>query len=162
MSKFRSVLVSESGLELVANQLNLGENLIIGKGEETSGGREKASLLANATEALFAAIYVDSKAEQGLGEITRIIKRLFQPHIKESEDSFQDDDFKTDLQEWAQRLKMGEIKYEVAKEEGPDHEKTFYINLTIGGALMGQGQGKSKKNAEQQAALEALKVHRKS
>ncbi len=157
LSKFRAVLVSESGLSQLARQLNLGPHLLIGKGEEAGNGRDKASILANAMEALFAAIYLDAGAK-GFKAVQKTILTLVTPQMDAQEESFAYDDVKTDLQEWVQRFKLGEISYQLLSETGPDHEKHFVMGLEVNGKLVGKGEGKNKKTAEQQAAFHALKA----
>ena len=158
LSKFRAVLVSEAGLSRVARNLKLGSFILIGKGEHSTGGREKSSILSNVMEALFAAVYldsVDSKAK-GLQAAAKVIIGLFDGFIAESENSFAYDDVKTDLQEWIQKRNLGSIEYKVVEEFGPDHDKTFVIALLLDGGERGRGEGKNKKAAEQQAAYQAL------
>ncbi len=155
LSKFRAVLVSEAGLSRVARELKLGHFMRIGKGEETTGGREKSSILANAFEAVMAAVYLDSK-EKGIKLIEQVILNLFAPLIEEHLESFAFEDVKTDLQEWVQKRGKEEICYQTLDEQGPDHDKSFLIGVYIGEKLMGKGEGKNKKSAEQQAASDAL------
>ena len=103
LSKFRAVLVSEAGLSKLARKIDLGHYLFIGKGEETTGGREKKSILSDALEALLSAIYLDSKQSHGVGEIRRIIEELFRSEIIDAEQTYTTIDYKTDLQELVQK-----------------------------------------------------------
>lgn len=156
LSKFRAVLVSEKGLSKVAKQIELGQFLRIGKGEEMTGGRKKPSILSDAMEALFAAVYLDSKEKAGASEVSQMIVRLFKSEIKEAEKTFSSVDYKTDLQEYVQKNKCGDLVYQVLSETGPDHAKQFKIAILIRGKQFGTGMGRSKKAAEQEAAVAAL------
>lgn len=161
MSKFRAVLVSESGLSTIARNIDLGRFLLIGKGEEVTGGREKNSILSDALEALLASIFLDSKEEYNIQKITEIIHRLFKDEIKKAESTFETVDYKTDLQEFVQKNKMGELKYKVIEELGPDHDKEFVTALMIDNHVYGTGRGKSKKISEQNAAIASFQKLKK-
>ena len=152
LSKFRAMLVDEAGLSHVATRLNLGGYLALGKGEEQSGGRHKPSILADTTEALIGAIYLDG----GFDAAKLIIQRLFSPLLKKvhSEDLLQD--FKSLLQEYTQQAYKTLPKYRLVEETGPAHDKAFRIALSINGTFLAEGRGKSKKEAEQHAAREAF------
>ncbi|MCC6273057.1 MAG: ribonuclease III [Deltaproteobacteria bacterium] len=152
LSKLRASIVNEKTLAGVAVAHDLGEYLYLGKGEEMGAGREKPSLLANALEAVLGAIYLDRGFKKAFRVIKRIALELFE---QVGQEGFYKD-YKTQLQERAQVLFKTVPKYKLVKESGPDHDKTFEINLTIRGELMGVGVGKSKKNAEQAAAKAAL------
>lgn len=156
LSKLRAVVVSEPNLFKVATRLGLGEYLLLGKGEEQTGGREKPSLLANAMEAIIAAIYLDA----GLDEAYHFIRNNFENDIKAMVAGGMVYDYKTELQEACQS-RFGELpKYTVVNETGPDHQKVFEVEIEAEGRALGKGSGKSKKEAEQhaaQTALEALK-----
>jgi ribonuclease-3 len=151
LSKIRAGQVNEKKLATLSLQLGLGAFLLIGKGEEQTGGREKPSLLANAFEAVLGAIYLDG----GFQSAVTFIDRLFQPRL----DDIQQDnteDHKTILQEYCQgRLKTVPV-YRVYREEGPDHKKIFFVEVEIQGQVVSKGKGKTKKQAEQKAAEEAL------
>lgn len=149
LSKKRSLLVREEPLSEIAMEIGLGEYLFLGKGEEQSGGRTKSSLLANALEALIAAIYLDSD----LGNVKEFIKAFFLSRLN-SQDKLTD--FKSELQEMSQKEKKGHLKYSVIADEGPDHDKTFQVALDINGEVVAQGKGKNIKEAEQMAAKTAL------
>lgn len=161
LSKFRAVLVSEKGLSKLAKKIDLGKYLFIGKGEEITGGREKSSILSDAIEALFSAIYLDSRNRQGVNMVTGIIKSLFADEIKKAEETFASVDYKTDFQEYVQKNKLGTLSYKVIEERGPDHDKEFVTALMVDEKTYGVGTGKSKKISEQHAAVDAFKKIKK-
>ncbi|MBF0105794.1 MAG: ribonuclease III [Deltaproteobacteria bacterium] len=152
MSKLRASIVNETALSEVARTLDLGRYIFLGKGEEQCEGREKNSLLADALEAVLGAVYQDSD----FNTIFKIIKRLFMPVIELATKEDINRDYKTKLQEEVQNLYKVAPQYRLVKEEGPDHDKTFEVHLFISGKKAGQGQGKSKKQAEQNAAQDSL------
>lgn len=152
LSKVRASLVKEQPLAELARKFNLGDYLLLGKGEEISGGREKNSILANAFEALIAAIYLDC----GFDKIRLFVNGLFAPLIAQGTEELIYRDYKTALQEAAQSRFKEIPQYVLIGESGPDHNKVFEIKLTINGVLDASGTGKSKKEAEQQAAGKAL------
>ena len=153
LSKARAVLVKEVTLASLARKLGLGEVLRLGRGEEETGGREKDSILAGGIEALAAAVYLDG----GYQEAFQVIEKLYTPLLEVMKEELQDQDFKTRLQEYTQKLLNSTPHYIVTNEEGPDHDKTFEVVVSIGEKTYGKGRGKSKKEAEQGAAAEALK-----
>jgi ribonuclease-3 len=150
LSVTRAQVVSEEGLSEVAKQLGFGDWLLLGRGEEKSGGRAKPKILADAFEAIVAAVYLDGGFDAANGLVERLLTgRILGAEIK----NFYD--FKTRLQETAQaRLKATPI-YKVVQELGPDHDKRFAVAVTIGEDEWGRAVGKSKKEAEQMAAAEA-------
>lgn len=153
LTKLRSQVVCEDTLSLVAANLHIGRFLLLGKGEEASGGRERKSILADAVEAIIAAIYFDGgykKAEEFvLNNLTKYIQLAVKGKIVS--------DFKSYLQEYYQSKSQScKIRYVVTKEEGPDHEKMFHVNVLVNKKVVGKGIGKSKKLAEQDAAKNAL------
>lgn len=152
LSRLRSMIVSEVNLAGVARKLGFGSYLLLGKGEEQTGGRDKSSLLANAVEAVIAAIYLDGGLDAAYG----FIQREFEPDIREMIDTGQSFDSKTELQEYCQSSFGMLPGYNVVGEHGPDHEKVFEVEITAGGRTLGAGTGKSKKEAEQNAARAAL------
>jgi len=156
LSKFRASLVSESGLKKQAQDLNLGECLLLGRGEEITGGRKKNSLLANTFEAVMAAIYLDSKKRFGIEKISSIIQELFLPHLPNDAESFITRDFKSELQELVQKFYGIASTYKLIEETGPDHEKEFTMAVFIKEQEYGRGIGASKKLASQLAAENAL------
>lgn len=154
LSKLRASIVHERPLASLAEYFHLGEYLRLGKGEEASGGRNKPSLLADSFEAVIAAIYLDG----GFDKVQKLISRLFDPLIMEVDRSNIYRDYKTTLQELSQ-IRFREVpRYTLIRESGPDHSKTFIVQMEITGAITTIGSGKNKKEAEQQAAREALSV----
>lgn len=156
LSRLRSSIVNERELARISLGLNLGEFLLLGHGEELTGGRQKPSLLADTLEAVLAAIYLDG----GLEATIRVVKRLFQAYLDAERDAdplkMWDKDFKTQLQEVTQaRFKLAPA-YVLETEEGPDHDKTFGVSVALEGRILARGSGKSKKEAQQQAARQAL------
>jgi ribonuclease-3 len=153
LSRLRAGLVNEGQLRVLAERLGLGKSLRLGKGEEKSGGREKGSLLADALEALLGAVYLEAGYEKAF----QITESLLGPVLQVSRAGlFGGLDFKTELQEYCQGLYRKTPAYEVLREEGPDHRKLFHVKVRLDGAGIGQGQGRSKKAAEQEAARAAL------
>lgn len=152
LSKYRASLVSENGLSCIALELELGDYLLLGKGEEQTDGRKKLSILSDALEALIGAIYLDG----GFTEALRVTAKLFSSLLESISHGKSVNDFKTDLQEYSQEAFQSTPQYRLEKEAGPDHNKTFYAEVYLKGDLMGKGKGKSKKEAEQNAAKEAL------
>ena len=156
LSKFRASLVSESGLKKQALALDLGNCLLLGRGEEITGGRNKASLLANTFEALMAAIYLDSREKFGINKISIIIQNLFMPHLPNDAKNFITRDFKSELQEHVQKIFGIASTYKLVEETGPDHEKEFTMAVFIKEKEYARGRGASKKIASQLAAERAL------
>jgi ribonuclease-3 len=152
LSRYRAAVVSEASLAAAARQIGLGEFLRLGRGEEQSGGREKGSLLADSLEALIASLYLDG----GIAEARAFIARLFQDAVRKARDAGASRDFKTELQELSQDRLRVLPQYRVVAEAGPDHQKSFTVELTVGGEVLGRGTGRSKKDAEQKAAREAF------
>lgn len=152
LSKIRASIVCEASLAKIARKINLGEYILLGKGEEMTGGRTRASILADAFEAVTGSIFVDGKFE----DVREFLQRTL---INEVDDiSIQDlyTDYKTLLQENIQRESTLPIRYEVVEEKGPDHDKNFYVAVYHGEVCLGKGVGKSKKEAEQDAAKIAI------
>lgn len=152
LSKFRATVVDEAGLYKVALKLGLGEYLLLGKGEEQSRGREKPSILADTTEALIGAIYLDA----GLDMTMKIIKGLFSPLLDRVGTERSGHDFKSLLQEYSQQSCKTLPKYRLIKETGPAHDRSFQVALSLRGEVLAEGKGRSKKEAEQNAAREAF------
>ncbi len=152
LSKIRAGVVNESCLAKLASEMDLGAYLLLGRGEEMSGGRSKPSLLANAYEALAGAIYYDSDLKTAA--------KILLPSIQKEIDGFietpESRDFKSDLQEYTQNKLACIPAYKVIKEIGPDHEKQFEVVVSIKSQSRGTGMGRSKKEAEQAAAKMAL------
>jgi ribonuclease-3 len=153
LSKARALLVKEATLASLARRIRLGKALRLGRGEEETGGREKDSILAGCLEALVAAVYLDG----GYAEAFRAVEGLYALPLEEMNGKIQDRDFKTRLQEYMQKHRHIIPRYIVTDEEGPDHAKTFKVVITSEGKTYGNGRGKSKKEAEQRAAEEALR-----
>jgi ribonuclease III len=156
LSKLRASLVTESSLAAVARELELGGLILMGRGEEQSGGRDKNSILSNTLEALLAAVYLDSKAARGTDAAYGVIERLFASRIDHPGAAPGGLDFKTELQEWVQKTHKEGVRYRVLHEHGPDHEKTFDVAVIFRDLEISRGSGRSKKQAEQSAAKLAL------
>jgi len=153
LTKLRASLVCEKSLHIFAKQINLGNFILLGKGEENTGGRERPSILADAFEAVIAAIFLDGGLEAASKHILRFIpediQRLKKPVFS---------DFKTVLQEIVQKNPEEKVEYFLAGEEGPDHDKRFVVEVHLNSNVIGKGLGKSKKEAEQMAAKQALEL----
>jgi ribonuclease-3 len=152
LSMRRAHLVKKSSLALLAREIRLEDHLLLGKSELLSGGKKKSSILANAYEALFGAIYIDS----GFESVLEILKKILEPYLQSETSLPLFQDYKSLLQERAQRIYGLSPDYQVLKEAGPDHDKRFQASVTIDGEVKGIGWGKSKKEAEQEAAKKAL------
>jgi ribonuclease-3 len=151
LSKRRASIVNEQGLYEVAARLGLGDWLFLGRGEEQTGGRKKPSLLADACEAVLAAVYLDGGFDAAFG----VIKLLFEERLGAMEKAG-GEDFKTQLQEVVQAKLRQVPRYTVVGESGPDHEKVFEVAVLVGGQELARASGRSKKEAEQRAARLAL------
>ena len=154
LSKMRAALVDEPGLCEVARALDLGTLLRLGRGEELTGGRQKASLLADALEAVVAAVFL----EAGLEPVLRIADRFLGDAFARATAGTLDRDFKTQLQELAQSRLRSTPRYRVVFEHGPDRSKVFEVETDLRGEVLGRGSGRSKKDAEQAAAKLALEA----
>jgi ribonuclease-3 len=154
LTKLRALIVCEKSLAFQGRQVDIGKYLYLGKGEECTDGRNRESLLADAMEAVIGAIFLDG----GYEAARNVVLKAFKERIDDAVSDKLNNDYKTELQEkiQAQGSSSTEISYVIEKEEGPDHDKTFHISLICAGNLIGKGQGKSKKEAEQNAAKEAL------
>ncbi len=152
MSEIKSYLVRGSVLSEIASGVSLGVYLRLGRGEEETGGREKKSLLANALEAVFGAIYLDA----GYDTARATILRLFGKRIPETISSGQYHNYKTELQEKSQLLFGILPEYRITRQEGEEHRKTFTVDVFIKGEMFGRGLGRNKKEAQTAAAKEAL------
>ncbi len=151
LTRLRSLLVCENSLYEQALKINLGKAMFFGKGEEKAGGRSRKSILADAFEALIAAIYLDGGYEFAEKFILRSMAKELEGRARES---FKD--FKSELQEFAQSNFDDKIYYRLSYESGPDHQKEFGIDVYLGDKKIGFGSGTTKKSAEQEAAREAL------
>jgi ribonuclease-3 len=154
LSKSRAHMVNARSLEAAARRLQLGEHLRLGRGEEKTGGREKPTLLADAFEAVVAAVYLDG----GLGPARNLLKRtLFEHALLEDGERMADSDRKSALQEFLQGRAQPPAEYRLAGESGPDHQKMFQVEVWVGGECLANGLGSTKKEAEQRAASSALR-----
>ena len=147
LAKLRASVVNAETLADVAATMGLGSVMLLGKGEDSSGGREKPSILADAIEAVIGAVYL----EAGWDEAAQLVLTLLEDRIEESASGPGGGDYKTRLQELAARNCLESLRYEV-DDEGPDHAKWFHARVLVDGRSMGEGQGRSKKQAEQAAA----------
>ena len=152
LTRMRAALVCEGNLVVVAKELELGSYLLLGKGEELGGGRTRASIQADAVEAVLAAVYLDG----GIAAARRLIQRFILDHISRIDEVTKD--HKTALQEFVQRKSGQVLSYVLVDERGPDHAKTFCMEVQLNGSAIGRGEGHSKKEAEQAAAAAAIKA----
>lgn len=149
LTRIRAALVCEDSLAEVADRLDLGAYLRLGKGEAAGGGRERISIRADAVEAILAAVYLDGGLEEARGLISRLI-------LDREEEKSVHRDYKTALQEMVQREAGQVLTYRLVGESGPDHAKKFTVEVDLNGAVVGRGTGHSKKEAEQMAAKAAM------
>ena len=152
LSRKRAHLVKQSSLASLSKELQLEGYILLGKGELQNGGKKKSSILANAYEALIGAIYMDSGFPQAL----EVISRHFESYLQPETDFPPFDDYKSMLQEYSQGTLGSSPQYRVLQESGPDHDKQFQASVVISSEVKGIGWGKSKKEAEQEAAKKAL------
>ena len=152
LTRIRAALVCEQSLFEVAQKLELGAYLKLGRGEEAGGGRERTSILADAMEAIFAAVYLDGGVQEASALIHRVLLDVEREEIVKERRR----DYKTALQELVQRQVGRELTYRMIGEQGPDHAKVFQAEVLLNGASVGSGFGRSKKEAEQAAAKAAL------
>lgn len=150
LTRIRAALVCESSLVEVAKGLDLGSYLRLGKGEEAGGGRHRPSIQADAVEAMLAAVYLDG----GIGQVRKLVHSLILNQEKERTAAGRD--YKTALQELVQRESGQVLCYRLLDERGPDHAKTFSMEVCLNGQSIGSGEGRSKKEAEQAAAKAAV------
>jgi ribonuclease-3 len=154
LAKIKSAVVSETELSKVSKGLSLGKYILMGKGEEQSGGRDRQSILANTLEALIGAIYLDSNK---ISDARKFVLPLLINDIERIDSRNYLRDPKTSLQEYVQKMYKEKPEYELLEEKGPDHEKIFIVKLIINGAYINKGEGSSKRKAEMDAASKALK-----
>lgn len=148
LAKIKSFVVSETSLSEIAKKIKVDNFILIGRGEEYSGGRSKKALLADTTEAIIGAYYIDS----GFNAAREFVLKLLLPEIEKVLENKHEKDFKTLLQEYVQKRFKIHPKYRVIKKTGPDHDKTFWIEVSVQNKTYGPGKGKNKKEAEQSAA----------
>lgn len=151
LTRLRASLVSTERLAALAQALGLGALIRMGKGEEASGGRTRPSMLSDTFEAVIGAYYLDS----GLQAVREFVEPLFTPLLEQVIRDDADVDNKSLLQEWAQAERRQMPRYHVVAESGPDHERTFIVQVSVGDEVVGQGEGRSKRAAEQAAAADA-------
>lgn len=151
LSKLRAAIVCEPSLMKLAKHLQLGDYIMLGKGEEATGGRMRPALLADLFEAFVGALYLD----QGLAVVSSFFAKEIFPVLPEDVELTMDD-YKSSLQQVVQQQGLGQLSYEVVEELGPSHNRQFVIEVLLNAVVMGQGEGRSKKEAEQQAAAVAL------
>ncbi len=152
LTNLRSLLVNTKNLAQVSKDLGIGRRLMLSKGEEESGGRANQSLLADGLEAVIGALFLD----QGISEVEKFLGEVLLPKAEEFVRKDLLKDPKSLLQEKVQASKKGPLNYDVIKEEGPAHAKTFTVGVFVNSTLIGTGMGKSKQVAQENAALEAL------
>jgi ribonuclease-3 len=148
LARIKSFVVSEEVLAKIAKKIRVDNFILIGKGEEYSGGRKKKAILADATEAILGAYYLDS----GFNKVRTFIHDLFIPEIEKVILNQHKKDYKTLLQEYVQKLYKTHPIYNIVKKSGPDHDRMFWVEVVITNTPYGVGKGKNKKEAEQQAA----------
>ena len=150
LTRMRADMVCETSLAAIAEQLGLGSHLLLGHGEEAGGGRNRASILADAVESVIAACFLDGGMEAARAFIARFVL------CKVPEKQLVNRDYKTALQELVQQKKNQTLTYTLVGESGPDHDKQFVVQVSLNGSQIGKGVGTSKKRAEQDAARDAL------
>ena len=153
LTKMRADMVCEQALAAIAEKLDLGRHLLLGNGEEQTGGRNRASILADAVESVIAASFLDGGMDAAKAFIEKFVLCDVKPEPKHNVD------YKTALQEQVQKKKAQVLTYELLEESGPDHAKLFKVAVNLNGKQIGTGEGSSKKRAEQAAAKTALEVH---
>ncbi len=154
LTRTRAAVICEETLFLLANKINLGAHIKLGKGEEHTGGRERKSIVADAFEAFLAAVYIDGGRKSAEDFLYPLIIPEIEKHIVPGGNV----DYKTLLQQFVQSSKGVLLEYVVTKEEGPHHDKVFFVDAVVDGSTVGRGTGKSKRRAEQQAAKDALEL----
>ncbi len=157
LTKLRAAIVCEPSLVKFAENLEFGKYVLLGKGEELTGGRTRPALLADVFESFIGALYLD----QGLEAVTAFLHRHVFPKLT-LDGKLSTGDFKTELQELTQHHGMGTLEYRIIEERGPAHEREFVAEVRMDGRSLGQGTGRSKKEAEQQAAAVALELLKSS
>ncbi len=154
LTRTRANIVCENSLFIAAKSIDLGSYIYMSKGEENTGGRKRPSILADTFEAIIAAVYLDG----GFDKAEKLVLTLMKDIIESSIDNKIFNDYKSFFQEYAQKYDLGPIEYTLLSEKGPDHSKVFYMALVLNKNLVGKGKGNSKKDAQQAAAKNAMKV----
>ncbi|MBS3413204.1 ribonuclease III [Staphylococcus aureus] len=152
LTKMRATIVCEPALVIFANNLGLNEMILLGKGEEKTGGRTRPSLISDAFEAFIGALYLD----QGLDIVWKFAEKVIFPHVEQNE-LLGVVDFKTQFQEYVHQQNKGDVTYNLIKEEGPAHHRLFTSEVILQGEAIAEGKGKTKKESEQRAAESAYK-----
>ncbi len=155
LTRIRAAAVCEEALASYARKIGLGEFLLLGKGEKNSGGADKPAVIADAFEATLAAIYLDAGGINGMDAVSAFLLPFIEKAVKEIPDVGYHADCKSRLQEFVQK-DQGKLEYRLVSESGPDHDKTFVVEVYLDSNRIGHGSGHSKKNAEQAAAKTAL------
>jgi ribonuclease III len=155
-SKVKAGIVSSASLARLAEEIDLGRYVLLGRGEEKTGGRQKHAILADSFEALIAAVYLDGGVDAARAFIVSCFGPLMTAAGDQAADATFTDDWKSALQEWLQASGRGLPVYRLAAAEGPDHRKRFEVEVLVGGTVIARAEGRAKKEAEQQAAREAL------
>lgn len=152
LTKMRATIVCEPSLVIFANEIGLNEMILLGKGEEKTGGRTRPSLISDAFEAFIGALYLD----QGLDIVWKFAEKVIFPHVEQNE-LLGVVDFKTQFQEYVHQQNKGDVTYNLIKEEGPAHHRLFTSEVILQGEAIAEGKGKTKKESEQRAAESAYK-----
>ena len=152
LTRMRADMVCERSLALIAERIDLGQHLLLGNGEETGGGRQRDSILADAVESIIAACFLDGGMEPARKFINTFV--LTDVPVRKLRNA----DYKTALQELVQQKKNQVLSYALVEESGPDHDKRFVVQVSLNGAVVGSGEGRSKKKAEQDAARTAIET----
>ncbi|MDF2721864.1 MAG: ribonuclease [Paenibacillus sp.] len=151
LTKHRASIVCEPSLVQFANRLHFGSCVLLGKGEELTGGRNRPALLADVFESFVGALYLD----QGLEAVKAFLQTHMFPYLADDA-MLQAGDYKTKLQEYTQQRGLGTVEYRIVEERGPAHDREFFSEVRLDGRVLGTGSGRSKKDAEQQAAAQAI------
>lgn len=152
LTRARAAVICEDGLYVLANKIDLGAHLRLGKGEEQNNGRERKSIVSDAFEAFLAAVYIDGGRKSAEDFLYPLIIPEIEKHIQPGKNT----DYKTLLQQFVQETPGAVLEYVLTGEEGPHHDKVFYTDAVVDGSAVGSGKGKTKRAAEQQAAKNAL------
>jgi ribonuclease-3 len=157
LSTMRAALVQSQALASYSRSFGVGDFLYLGNGEEKNDGRNRQSTLENAFEAIVAAIYLDA-GERGFEEVKRLVLPIIKSQLADADFALNHTDAKTELQQLIQQTEGDFLEYKIIGESGPDHQKTFSVAAMLNSNVIGKGEGRSKREAEQAAAREALKL----